>query len=349
MIEQENYLGALSAFKEAYKLRPKETILFNIGMCYKALYRYVEAIETFKQCLSDATKRPEIKQKAKEAIRVLEGLVGKVRLTDAPTAAQVLLNGKKIGMTPFAEPLLVNPGQHSLWVGKKGYKTLRTDITVVSGAELSVRAALKRIGSRLHVECAQAQAVVKIDRKVKGGCPFQGEIEPGEHEVEVSAPDRESFSKTIEVQPGGEVVVTVGNLEVITTLSTNGDDSYAFLISGIAIGAVGLGVLIGVGGYFTIKYNDDFDEIERLTAESDINSDDRARYNDLKGEISQDETVMIASYVVGGVLAVTSIVLLTLHFSQPSESSENLTQGVETYFSETPTLAISPSGIRVYF
>ena len=48
-IKGENYPAALIAFEKSYKLTPKAALLFNIAMCEKALYRYVDSITSFRR------------------------------------------------------------------------------------------------------------------------------------------------------------------------------------------------------------------------------------------------------------------------------------------------------------
>ncbi len=315
LIEQENYLGALAAFTESYKLMPKMSVLYNIGMCYKALFRYVEAINTFKECVQKAGNREDIRERSRAAISELEQLVCKMEIRGAPSGATVLLNGKKAAKTPLQEPIIIDPGQHNVWVGKKGYKTMRTEVTAVSGAVIKVRAALRKSGAQIKVECAEENAVVRIDGEVAGGCPYKGDIEPGTHVIRVEAPKKKSFVKEMDIGPGGKAAVTVSELADVRP----DELKLPLLISGVATTVVGLGVLGGVGGYFTHRYNSDHDKLSELGDEAkksctSISSCQPATaYNNLaKNRIPKDEKGMVVGYVLGGTVALTGAILLVI-------------------------------------
>ncbi len=350
MIEQDNYLAALQAFREAYELYPNQTTLFNIGMCYKALYRYVEAIETFKRCVRSPQAKADIKRKAADTILELERLIGKLRIEGAPHGASVIVNGKKAAQTPLSEPLMLDPGQHALWVSKQGYRTLKTEITIGSGAVLSVRAALARRGSMLRVDCRGEDAVVRVDGGVAGGCPFEGEVEPGSHQVTVMAPGQNPFKREIEIEPGGNMVVTVPKQQQPEPVVDDNGIS-PLLISGIATTVVGLGVLGGVGGTFTAKYYSDMEEIEKVASRPEPdeaqNSELReAKYNELKEAISGDETGMIVGYAVGGALVVGGAVLLLLHFTGGEQQPQSTAR---TSASVVPWFALTTGGIAIRY
>jgi nitrite reductase/ring-hydroxylating ferredoxin subunit len=47
------------------------------------------------------------------------------------------------------------------------------------------------------------------DGKVVGGCPYEGEVQPGEHEVKVQAPGVPAFLQKFDVSSGGTATVAV--------------------------------------------------------------------------------------------------------------------------------------------
>jgi tetratricopeptide (TPR) repeat protein len=140
-VQGENYLAALEAFEASYRIFPKASVLFNIGMCQKALYRYVDAIGTFKKFLAEAGDdvKPELKRDAQTALTQLDDLVGKLLLQGVPVGAKVWLNDIEVEL---AHPILVDPGTYALEVTKEGFEPLRAQVTLTLGAEVKVPAAL---------------------------------------------------------------------------------------------------------------------------------------------------------------------------------------------------------------
>jgi hypothetical protein len=79
LVEQEKYQEALAAFEDSYRIYPKASVLFNIGMCQKALFKWNEAISTFEKYLNSTDERnPERRLDAEKAIEEMMVLVGTV-------------------------------------------------------------------------------------------------------------------------------------------------------------------------------------------------------------------------------------------------------------------------------
>jgi len=280
-VKRGNHLAALTAFEASYSLDPKPQVLIKIGMAEKALSRYVEAIQTFERFLN--TAGPEIKEAqkktAEDALAELAQLVGSLRVEGAPFGAQVQIDGQAVATTPFDVPLKINPGQHRLRVALDGYSELDTTIDVESGKEIRIEAALKPSMTILKVDCVEESGVVYVDGQAVGGCPFEGEIEPGEHDVKIEAPDKQPFERRVSGAPGG--VVNLGVMLGSVTAPPPAaivPESRAALpeepppsprsnptirIAGWA--ALGLGVVsVGIGGFFAYKYTDDKSSAESI-------------------------------------------------------------------------------------
>ncbi|MCP4678392.1 MAG: PEGA domain-containing protein [Deltaproteobacteria bacterium] len=206
---KEDYPGALMAFEESYKLRPKASVLYNIGMCQKALYRYSESIATFREYLSNGKKIKRDRRKEVEAaISEMEGLVGGLKLTDVPDGAVVMINGDKVGKTPFEKPIPLDPGRHTVKVTKDGFEPLEIDVTSASGAEVVVRAALSKAQATLRVNCQEEKGLVYVNDKAVGNCPFSGKVAPGKIVVAIEAPGKKRFEQEVETEAGSSAIIT---------------------------------------------------------------------------------------------------------------------------------------------
>ena len=268
-IQAENYPAALAAFEESYELIPKPSILFNIAMCEKALFRYVNSITTFRRFLSEggSDNKPELVSQAERALAEMMKLVGTLRLEEAPEGAEVLIDGKSVGKTPFREGLLLDPGQHAVRVEAPGFKPLKTDITVASGADIPLRAKLTKVTAWIKVDCAEGAAVA-IDGEAAGACPFEGEVEPGVHEVTVAGPGMEDFSRQVDIKAGDTVTVTVGKdgSEVGPEAETG---SKGLLIGGVVTTVLGVG-MGAMGLAFNVKGMKDEDSANKATGVDEL-------------------------------------------------------------------------------
>ncbi len=112
----EDYQSALEAFSLSFRLNPVLSVLYNIAMCYRALFRYVESIETFEQYLAEGGPRiPVDRAREVEAlVREMEDLVGHLRLRVVPEAAVVELDGEPVELPPGGEAtdIRLRPGHH---------------------------------------------------------------------------------------------------------------------------------------------------------------------------------------------------------------------------------------------
>jgi hypothetical protein len=320
LIAKENYLGALQAFEASYKILPKTALLYNIGMCQKALFRYVDSIATFELYLEKTGDKvkPEMKAAVDQALAEMGRLVGRLRLVDAPNEAEVLVDGKPAGKTPFTEPLILDPGQHTIQISLDGHRTLRTDVTVASGAEAPLRAALTPVDAWIEIECDDEKAVVRIDGKVVGSCPYEGEVAPGSHTVVVTAPDTPDFEQEVQVAPGGTTSVAVSLTgEDVPGIGEPEDDSGVspLMIGGISALALGVGAGV-MGAVFHAKGTKDE---ETLKDEQD--NPDKSKYDDAKSALKTDQVLTIVGYSLAGALIATGVVLLVVD-GQDGETQE---------------------------
>lgn len=144
LVAAEDFPSALAAFEESYELAPRPTTRFNIGMCQKGMFLYVEASATFQRYLADTAEegQTEMRNKARLAIEELSTLVGRLIITGAPDEAAISVDGKRVGATPVEEPIAVNPGMHAVQITKDGYEPFETEVTVASSTEAAIEVSL---------------------------------------------------------------------------------------------------------------------------------------------------------------------------------------------------------------
>jgi hypothetical protein len=318
LVGQENYPAALALFEESYKLVPKAGLLYNIGMCQKALFRYVDSIATFRKYVVEAgaTAKPEMKASAEQAVADMLKLVGTVAIDGAPDGSEVFVDDKPAGKTPFKEQLMVDPGGHSIRVAHDGYKPMRAEVTVPQGAAIAVSAKLQSVAAWIKIACEEKDAVVHLDGKVVGGCPYEGEVQPGAHDVKVQVPGKPAFLQKFDVASGGTATVAVtlaSSRPPVEQSPEQKKKARALFISGIAALAVGAGA--GAAGLvFNVKGTKDQAKAE----DAEPYSSERRGLND---DIGVDKAVMIAGYAAGGALIVTGIVLVALSKKNPGEKN----------------------------
>ncbi len=334
LIAKEDYTRALAAFQESYRLRPKAWVLFNIAMCQKALFKYVEAIKAFKAYLSQnedpSEMSPAMKKMAQAALNELEQLVGKVQINEAPLGAKVSIDNEWVARTPLTEPLVLDPGRHKIEVTKDGYERLSTDVLAASGAEIVVRAELRPSTAQIQVTCNSKAAVVYLDGIEMGTCPFKGTVEPGQHEIKIEAIDKQPYIQLIAPRADSTVVITA-NLKTtfekpkISIPLSKIKEKPLHWLKASGWTAMGLGVIsIGLGGYFTYKWNEHYDEVATAANDVDDANDPSTRdtwlklkkdYDRIRNRVEntdhpKDVKGMTTGYALGGALMITGATLL---------------------------------------
>lgn len=144
LFTQEDYRAALTTFEDSYRIYPRASTLFNIGMCQKALLLNNEAISTFELFLSDQKSfdYPALREEAKASLEQLEKLFGKLYVAGAPDGATLIIDGLQIGATSGV-PMRLPPGSHAVMVEAKGHKKFEAQVTIDSARETRLEVKLE--------------------------------------------------------------------------------------------------------------------------------------------------------------------------------------------------------------
>jgi len=293
-LEQDYYSAALKAFETSYDLKPVHNLLFNIGMCEKALERYVAAIGTLEDFLGAGKNIPEsMKLEAEAALEEMQKRIGKLRLADVPEGSDVLVDGRRVAQTPLDEPIKLDPGKHTLVIVKEGYENFEAEINTEANTSMLIR--------------------VPLPKKV---------VQPKKSQKDIDAEEKRRRDE--------EAARTAKNEKKIRPL----------LLSGIIAGSVGLAG-IGVGAFFTVKYNQNFDDLEKANENYAMTGDPQqaTRFNDLADRIPKNEAGILVGYIAGGALLATGVTLIIIDIVK--QKKEKKSQAVSVY----PTL----NGVSVQF
>lgn len=112
-------------------------VLFNIGRCQEKLFRYQDAMVSFRAFLSEGGEFSEQAPDVRAKIELLDGLLGTVTLTVDTADYEVWVSDRLIG-NGLTE-LLLPSGTHSIEIRKLGFVANQQQVQVVarSTAELS--------------------------------------------------------------------------------------------------------------------------------------------------------------------------------------------------------------------
>ncbi|NMC72351.1 MAG: PEGA domain-containing protein [Myxococcales bacterium] len=146
-LDREDYATALVAFQRARELSTRPILLYNIGMCQRALLRFPEAIDSLRQFLVEAGQdaTDDQRQQVVEVIAEMESSLSQVWVQVNVDGATLFLDGRQVGSTPLVQPLRVGAGAHVLEARRPGYRDARMPFDVMAGESRQVQLVLEAL------------------------------------------------------------------------------------------------------------------------------------------------------------------------------------------------------------
>ncbi len=138
--KQSEYNKAIEEFQKAYALYAHSVILYNIAQAYEKEGNIPMALRFFREYLR-ASPNAEDKNIILISIQNLEKKlqekgIQQVGIYSTPPEAEVAINGKVIGKTPFAVEL--KPGKYTLSLTKKGFIPIDKEFVVTPDKSLEL-------------------------------------------------------------------------------------------------------------------------------------------------------------------------------------------------------------------
>lgn len=234
---------ALAAFLDAKRLAPRESIQRNIAHTYRELRDFgaaydanIELLETFGDKMGEASRK-----KVQLAIEELKMMTGVIRIGVTEAGARVQVDSREVGRTPFPRPLRFNLGGHEVRVDKDGFEPLVQRVELQAGnQEVTVTGPLEKLATtgRLGVTVAGGgRARLSIDGVDRGLLPFEGDIDPGVHDLVAHSKTAASVPRRVEVERGKRVDVSLELVSAMGTVRVDPADSAAeILLDGRTVG-----------------------------------------------------------------------------------------------------------------
>ena len=116
--------------------------------------------------------------------------------------ASVYVNGTSVGSAPY-EDADIRAGSHEVKVTKDGYADYVAIVRVRPGKRAELRASLDLLPPSLRIVSDVPGATVFLDRNYIGTTPVEIKaVEPGEHQLTVSADGYDMYAETLAVTTG---------------------------------------------------------------------------------------------------------------------------------------------------
>jgi tetratricopeptide (TPR) repeat protein len=203
LYDARDYQSALVHFEKAYELSKNPRVLFNVGVCWKELTRYAQAIRTWERQLEFSDKlSAEDVERAKSAIVAARPFVSTLKLETDQPGAVLAIDGRDVGTTPLIAPVPIDVGRRTVTLKKEGFAPSEAVVDVVQGtpAQVSLKLTpLVKTGTVSIAVSGPRGVTLFVDGRELGPAPFTGSIPAGPHTFEARAPGYVTARQTLEV------------------------------------------------------------------------------------------------------------------------------------------------------
>lgn len=145
--QQGNYDAALTEFRRAYDIMgdhpSRHVIMYNIGQCHEASFRYDEALEAYHEYLDEGGEGAEGRDEVEAHIAELEELLATVTVEVNVPEAEIYVNERLVGRAP--DQVRVPGGINVFEVRAEGYVSQRREVQAASRTEATVTFTLEAL------------------------------------------------------------------------------------------------------------------------------------------------------------------------------------------------------------
>ena len=127
--------------------------------------------------------------------------IGTLVVTSNPESAEIEIDGRAYGNTPFQE--FLEQGQHKIRLTQTGYKAYEKIVTVKRDETTDVNISLETLPGSLKLDSVPSGASLFINDIDYGTTPYNRDsIDAGDYVVRLTLPGYDTFEQTITVHPG---------------------------------------------------------------------------------------------------------------------------------------------------
>lgn len=177
LLEAGKPAAALARFEEAYAIVPSPKIQYNMALAYSRMDRNADAFMAYGRFLREATDgSAEHISHARQELERLSKNVAFVELVCDVPGASVLIDGRRVGLTPLPDRLPVDTGPHEIVVQSAGLEDGSRRFTAVAGESVTLRIDLRRPAANLTLAPREspAPAAVMVQEKEERAATGQG-------------------------------------------------------------------------------------------------------------------------------------------------------------------------------
>jgi hypothetical protein len=234
-VKKFQWAEALAAFERSQALIPSAITSLNIGVCERALGRYVRAGRSFERALAEhsggvgAPLSETSVADTKGYLTEIESIVVRAKVTVRPVDASITVDGKPLAVvkagdkTVFAAgveapgpggkvpaetfEILLDPGNHVFVLSRKGFSDAVVNRTFAPGKPAEAVFELEKLPATLKVSSSITGAIVRVAEVDVGPVPVDVLRPAGQYPVLVSKEGYVPYETSITVKAGEEAKI----------------------------------------------------------------------------------------------------------------------------------------------
>lgn len=135
---------------------------------------------------------------------------GQLTIVSMTRGAEVFVNDAPRGEIPLPGPLELAAGQtHTIRVQKRGFAPFVETVILAAGDSKELEADLVPTGGVLKVTSNILRSQVILSGKPLGRTPFDGDVSPGDHQLQVTAAGYLTAEQTVTIKAGESTEIAV--------------------------------------------------------------------------------------------------------------------------------------------
>ncbi len=234
-VKKFQWAEALSAFERSAEIVPNAVTSLNIGLCERALGRYVRARRSLLRAVSeDAAAGGAVLSESSRAditgyLREFDEVLAKAKITVRPADAVMTVDGRPLaplttepgatlaaGLAPPGKgtalpaetvEVILDPGNHVFVLGRKGFSDVIVNRTLAPGERATLNFELEKLPATLKVTSSVAGAIVRVGAVDVGPVPVDVRRAAGSYPVRVVKEGYVDYETSLTVKPGEEAKI----------------------------------------------------------------------------------------------------------------------------------------------
>lgn len=208
-ITEERWADAITELEQSRQIRVTASVVYNLGLAYRAVGRAREAIAAWREFIRLATdaSNAALVARADAYIHEMSARLSRLEIRVEPPSATVLVDGADV--TAQAPSFVLDAGRHLVAAQAEGYtpETRTVDAPAGGAAPMVIRLVPVAMASHVRVESNLPNALVRLDGEPVGFGTAEETVRPGTHTLEVSAENHSTFRRTFTAVTGENLTV----------------------------------------------------------------------------------------------------------------------------------------------